>query len=416
MVGGIDPVDVRKVLEALPGRVDLTGKDFGVYRYKHDKHDVEIALPRRERSTGEGHQDFDVQADHTMPVEEDLKRRDFTANAMAVDLDSGELIDPFGGAEDLNNGALRTVTPESFKEDPLRIVRALVAHSRHGLDPHPEAHEQMATHADGLVHLPAERIQAELDKIFSSQDPAKAIRLAHDAGVLKHIFPEVEAAWDFDQNNPHHNHPLGVHLTNVLEHASRATDDPDVRLAALLHDIGKPASEWRDSNTGKSHYYRGPNGEGNDHETVGAEQARERLRQLKYPRARTERIGTLIDHHMYDAFSSPKGARKFLNRVGEHADDLMTLRHADMYGKGTDEYQNLKTPVGQMKKLVGDVRDAGQATTQSDLVINGNDLIAMGIEPGPELGEILNNLTQKIVESPELNTRDQLLGLVRGDV
>lgn len=410
MVQGVPSEAVRHALSALPGRVDLTGKDFGVYRYKTKGHEVEIALPRRERSTGVGHQDFDVSADHNMPVTEDLLRRDFTANAMAVDLDTGQLIDPFGGAQDIEQGNLRTVSPKSLEEDPLRTVRALVASSKHGLTPTEETRTQMAQNADGLLHLPTERIQAELDKLFESKDPAKAIRLAHDTGVLKHILPEVEEAWDFDQHNPHHKLPLGEHLIHVLHNATQHTDDPDVRLAALLHDIGKPASAWQDADTGSFHYYHDhATGQGADHELVGAEMAARRMRELHYPNSRIERVQGLITHHMYPDFSSVKGARKFLNRVGDHADDLFLLRHADRYGKGTDDFQDTKTPVPRQRELVQKVRDAGQATSQADLAINGNDLINIGLKPGRQFGAILAELTNEVVDDPTKNDQAYLL-------
>lgn len=199
MVTGL-PADVtRRTLEALPGRVDLTGKDFGVFRYKHKGHEVEIALPRRERSTGATHQDFDVQADHTMTPEEDLARRDFTANAMAIPLNDHRVIDPFGGANDIRNGTLRVIGDQSFQDDPLRVVRALTANARHGLEPDDNTKLQMMQNAGGLEFLPKERIQMELQKIMQSKNPARAIQLAHETGVLKHIFPEVDQNWDYMQ-------------------------------------------------------------------------------------------------------------------------------------------------------------------------------------------------------------------------
>jgi tRNA nucleotidyltransferase (CCA-adding enzyme) len=414
MVQGLPADDVRRALEALPGRVDLTGKDFGVFRYKHRGHEVEIALPRRERSTGDGHQDFDVQADHTMSVEEDLERRDFTANAAAVDLDTGQLIDPYNGKQDIKDGVLRTVTPKSFEEDPLRTVRALVAHARHGLHPDADTKTQMATYADRIKHLPAERVQAELEKIFESKNPASAIRLARESGVLKHILPEVDAAFGFDQNNPHHTHDLGTHLLHVLEHTQEKTDDPDVRLAALLHDIGKPDSAWTNPETGYNHYYQGPDGQGRNHDEHGAELAAARLRELKYPAKTIERVRSLVNHHMYPDFSSARGARRFVNRVGEHADDLMTLREADRNGKGTDDYQNTKTPVEVQRGLVEELRQKQEPTKMSDLAINGNDLMDIGYVPGPLLGKKLQELTQLVVEDPSLNNRETLLEMANG--
>ena len=411
MVSGLPPGQVHSVLDQLPGRVDLTGKDFGVFRYRTKGREVEIALPRTERSTGPRRVDFKTSVDHTLSVEADLHRRDFTANAMAVDLDKGQLIDPHSGAQDIANGRLDTVHENSFQEDPTRLLRALAVSSRHGLAPSGKTRKEMTQNASRLDDESRERIQAELDKIFASSNPAGAMRTAQETGLLKHIFPEVSSHFDYDQNNPHHAQNLGVHLLHVLGNVSQASDDPDLRLAGLLHDIGKPQSAWVDPQTGFNHYYRGV-GQGDDHETVGAQDAAARLQALKYPKARIDRVSQLISHHMFPAFSSSKGARRFLNRVGDHADDLLILRQADQYGKGTDEYQDTKIHPDAMRELVGEVRAANEPTKQADLAINGNDIVGLGVS-GPQVGEILRSLSLSVVDDPSLNTRDSLLNLAR---
>lgn len=413
MVQGIDPETVRSALDALPGRLDFTGKDFGVFRVRMGEHEVEVALPRRERSTGDAHKDFDVQADHTMKPEQDLYRRDFTANAMAVNLATGELLDPYHGSQDIAEGKLRTVHEHALAEDPLRTVRALVAHGRHGLEPTEGTRAQMAVNADKLKHLPADRIYPELDKIMRSPNPAGAIRLAHETGVLAHILPEVDAAFGYDQNNPHHEHELGDHLLAVLDRAARITDDPDVRLAALLHDVGKPASAWEDPETGKNHfYYDKATGKGAMHEEVGAEMARDRLTSLRFPGDRVKRVEELIKHHMFAPFQTPKGARRFVNRVGDHAEDLLNLREADDGGKGK---ANPHRPpiVQQQREMVQQIRNEGQATDRSALAINGNDIAQLGYQ-GPEIGAVLKRLTDAVVDDPSVNNRETLLEMARG--
>lgn len=427
MVRGLPGQDVNHILRSLRGQVKLTGSDFGVFRYREGNSEVEIALPRRERSIGEGHRDFDVQTDHTMKPEEDLYRRDFTANAMAVDLSTGQLVDPFGGANDIGSGTLRTIGEHTFREDPLRVVRALVAHAKHGLVPDAATRDQMQRYAAGLKHLPAERVQAELDKLMAAADPASAIRLAHDTGTLGHFLPEVEDTFGYDQKNPHHAHDLGTHLLEVLGGMQQLTDDPDMRMAALLHDIGKPASAWWHPEHGKQKFYQfkadrdivGPDGRaiskgqivGQDHWAVGADMARDRLRALKYPTDRISRIGSIIDGHMFPNFDTPKAARKFLNKYGEHADDLLTFRQADRGGKGVS--QGHLTPVDTQKELVDRVRNAGEPTSTAQLALNGRDLIAAGFTPGPQMGEILRHLTERVIEDPALNDRDTLLNLAQ---
>lgn len=413
MVQGLPSQVVSHVLGKLEGNVDLTGKSFGVYRYRTAGHEVEIALPRTEKSTGNKRTDFDFNIDENIPVEADLQRRDFTANAMAVSLDNGKLIDPFNGAKDIDDKKLQTVSPNSFKEDPTRLVRGLVAASRHGLIPTEELRGQMAENAHRLDLESPDRVGAEMDKLMRSDNPTGAIRLAKETGLLKHLVPELHNHFDYDQNNSHHNHSLGDHTLGVLEGVQKSSSDPDLRLAALFHDLGKPASAWRDPETGQSHYYRGPNDIGDNHEEVGAEIAGNRLDALRWPKRRTQRIQHLIANHMYPDFSSAKGARKFINKVGdEHADDLMTLRNADREGKGTSEWQGLD-PVARQRALVNQVRQAGSATQQADLPITGKDIMEhLGISPGPAVGEALQRATDKVIEDPSFNNRNDLLNFL----
>lgn len=411
MVTGVPAEQVQHALDQLHGRVDLTGKSFGVYRYRNNGHEVEIALPRTEKSTGDRRVNFDVNVDHNLPVEDDLLRRDFTVNAMAVNLDSGQLVDPYHGAKAIEDHHLQTTHPNSFAEDPTRLIRALVMNGRYGFQPDERTRQEMKDHADKLPLESADAKQPILEKLFASKDPARAIRLAHETGVLPHIFPEVSHNFDFDQNNPHHKYTLGEHLLNVLENTSHTSSDPDLRVSALLHDIGKPASKWDDPETGVSHYYRGPKGEGDDHQLVGAAMASERLRALKWPVARIKRIDHLIQHHMFPAFSSPKGARKFLHRVGdENADDLLTLRWADQHGKGQSPAEmSARTSVDNQRGLVEAQRSVQAPVSQSALSINGSDVIALGVKAGPAVGQILRRLTDDVVEDPALNDREALL-------
>jgi tRNA nucleotidyltransferase (CCA-adding enzyme) len=441
MVTGLPAEDVRHALSQLPGRMNLTGKDFGVFRYAEKKDladEVEISLPRRERDlkVGPNGRPLPGEADHTMTPEEDLFRRDFTANAMAVDLSNGQLIDPFDGSSDVQNGELRTLNTKSLADDPLRTMRALVALSKHGLYPTRDTKEQMRENADRLQYIAPERIQAELDKLFAGTQPGEAVRLAQDTGVLKYVLPEVSRAFGWNQNNPHHELELGDHLVNVLDRArERKPGDGDFALAALLHDIGKPDSHWTEcrncgaqhsghvqpcpdcgSDDTSGHFYRLQQADGGtlggNHDDVGAELADARLRALKYPAARINRVRGLIQNHMFPAFTTEKGARKFLNTVGEHADDLLHLRWADQGGKS--EYPtDPSMSVNQQADLLEKVRNAGAPTDKSMLAINGTDLIAAGVTPGPAMGQLIQRLTEAVIENPELNTRDGLLGLVR---
>lgn len=405
LVQGIKEEDVQNILSRLPGRVDVTGQHFGVFRYRDpDGNEVEVALPRLESSSGDGHRDFDVQADPFLSVEQDLGRRDFTANAMAVDLSSGELIDPHHGSEDIKRGSLELVSDKAFEEDPLRILRAMVAISRHQLIPTKEVLESIHKNSYRLQNLPAERIQQELDKMMTGDDPALAISLLEDTGVFKDILPEYQKTIGFDQRNRNHFEPLHDHLKTVLRKTVEQSRDPDLRWAAFLHDIGKPRSLWLDEE-GNGHYYENEHGHGANHDELGSKMSREALERLKFPNNRTDRIEHLIKSHMFPRFENERGARKFIQRVGdEHADDLLRLRASDVSGRDAR-----RDDVGLMTEMVNRVRQTGQPTGVSSLAINGNDLIQAGFQPGPQMGATLQYLADQVVENPELNTPETLL-------
>lgn len=415
MVTGLPSDAVNNILEQLPGRVDLTGKNFGVYRYRHDGSEVEIALPRQDKYDTARRGEGQITVDHNLPVESDLQRRDFTVNSLAADLDNGEIIDPFGGQDDIEKNILRTTHPNSFREDPTRLVRALTAHSRFGLNPDERTRHEMEENAHMLRNESPDALNKHLDKLFASHNPAAAIRLAHETGVLGHLFPEVHDQWDFDQRSKYHKYPLGEHLVNVLDNVSSLSSDPDLRMAGLLHDIGKPASAWEDSE-GYRHFYRNDQGQGAQHEEVGAQMAEQRLRALNYPVARINRVKHLISNHMFPRFDTQKGARRFLQRVGdEHADDLLTLGLADGMGHGWGpEYWNTRTPIDRMRSYVDEVRKNQQPTDLQNLAINGNDLLNLGMRPGPAVGQVLRNLLNDVVENPQDNNPARLTELAQG--
>lgn len=407
LVARMDYNTVKSILESMPGKVSETGNHFGVLRYRVDGDEVEIALPRIETSSGQGHKDFIVHYDPEITIEEDLGRRDFTANAMAVDFKTGKLIDPYHGQKDLADHKLSLVNDNALKEDPLRILRALSSVSRHDLTPDEHLKNEMSAAAPTLDELPSERIQMELDKIFAGKDPAGAMKMAADLGLMHHIIPEWTQVIGFDQQNKYHAHDLDDHILEVLKHASAVSDDPDFRMAVFLHDIGKPDSQWFDDE-GYAHYYRNQYGEGQNHEHVGADMAESILKRLKYPNNRIDYISHLVRNHMFDPVDTPNKARRFINKHGDMVDDLLKLRWADHGGKGTPETHAEFSVEGQ-KQLLDAVREENAATDLSQLAVNGSDLIQSGIQPGPQMGVILNSLLEHVLQHPEDNNKETLI-------
>jgi tRNA nucleotidyltransferase (CCA-adding enzyme) len=438
MCAGLTDDQIEAALAPV-GKLNFTGKDFGVYRLRVGDDEVEIALPRTERSTGSGHKDFDVTADPFLDPSVDLSRRDFTGNAMAFDPNTNELLDPHGGQADLENGDLKLVNPQAFKDDPLRIVRALVANARFGLQPDQELIDSMQRNAQAIRHLPGERIQMELDKLLSAADPASAIHIAAQTGVLDYMAPELSATIGFDQMNPHHDLDVFSHTMEVLRAMTKLSNDPDMRLAALFHDSGKPESFWRDETApegGGGHFYKKKldkkkpedkllidkmnlkDGDflGEDHEDVGARLVDSFMQRLRYPNARRERVVFLVQNHMWKYFSSEKGARKFLaacNNDIKVAFDLLTIRKADSAGKIDGQMSDFDAEeIQKAETLLRTVIDNQDATSVRDLALNGRDLMELGLR-GPEIGQTQRRLLNAVIDNPELNTKDALSGLVR---
>src|SRR5581483_9424462 len=272
--------------------------------------------------------------------------------------------------------------------------------------------------APSIRNLPGERIQMEMDKLLAGNDPTTAMSIAFDTGLIDYLAPELSAMYGFDQRNPHHDMTVDQHSLAVLRKMAELSNDPDMRLAALFHDSGKPDSFWQDPNApegGGGHFYKNVLDDGTeigqDHQDVSAQLAQAFMDRLRYPNARKIRVVKLVQEHMFPYFKSTKGARKFLQMAGSEpmAWDLLKLREADSCGKNDltmSDYD--RKSIDRCQKLLEEVLNQHGALTTRDLAINGNDLMAMGIPAGPEMGRILNELLEAVVDNPELNTPDIL--------
>jgi tRNA nucleotidyltransferase/poly(A) polymerase len=349
-----------------------------------------------------------------------MRRRDFTVNAMARRLETGELVDPLGGQADLDARRLRTVSFQSFREDPLRLVRALRFVSQLGFEPDEELLEQMREEAPAVRLVSGERIggglaadgMGELSKLLLGQEPAKALRLARDTGVLAELLPEFAPALGFDQESRYHDLTVDEHTFAVIQAAADLGYPLQVRLAALFHDLGKPLVAWRGSD-GRLHYYAKAGFADRGHDQVGADLAADALLRLRYPNKLRQRVVRIVRRHM---FQTGKGdalrARRFLRRNGDElAFDLIAHKHADLLGKrgsgGEPPPQDEIDALLHFREVVSEERSSPHRL--GDLAVDGNDLIRAGFTPGPQLGRILHDLLDAVVEEPELNTRELLL-------
>ncbi len=425
LVPGVDIDGLRAAL-APHGRTDLlivAGRAVGVRFFPREREPrrlapagIELAPPRREVSTGPGRHDFEIVVDPEASVEEDLQRRDFTINAMARRLSTGEVVDPLGGRADLERLILRTVSPRSFAEDPLRLVRGLRFVSQLNLDPDEQTLAQMRQEAASVTHVSGERIggglradgMGELSKLLLGAHPAKALRLARDTGVLVQVLPEFEAAIGFQQESRHHALTVDEHTFQVVQAAVELGLPLRVRLAALFHDVGKPHVAWRGTD-GRLHYYAKPGRSQRSHEQVSAQLASAALARLRYPTTLRTRVTRIVRGHMIDpGRGGAVRARRLLARYGEELLlDLLDHKHADLLGKGGAPIEADLARLARFRELVLEQRR--QPHRIADLAIDGNDLIGLGYRPGPAIGQTLARLLEQVVTDPDLNTRHELL-------
>ena len=378
---------------------------------------IELAPPRREISTGPGRHDFAIVVDPTASVDDDLYRRDFTMNAMARRLEDDRLVDPYSGARDIEARTLRTVSPKSFAEDPLRIIRGLRFISQLDFDVAPETLEQMRREAPGVRLVSGERIgggvaadgMGELSKLLLGAHPAKALAIARDTGVLVQLLPELEPAIGFDQESRHHSLTVDEHTFAVVQAAADGNRSLAVRLATLFHDAGKPAVAWRGTDN-RLHYYAKPGYSARSHEQVGAALAEAALARLRYPTELRRRVVRIVRSHMIDTSrAEPLRARRLLARYGDSLlSDLLDHKEADLRGKG--ERPAAAADLEKLARLRKVVTEQQRAPHRiRDLAVNGTDLISIGYRPGPAIGQVLRKLLDDVVRAPALNTKEQLL-------
>ena len=409
VVPGVDYDGLRRALEP-HGRVEeleVAGRRVGARLYPNDRNvraaapaGIEFAPPRGERSTGPGRHDFEIVADPSLSIEDDLARRDFTVNAVARRLDTGDLVDPFGGVDDLKRGILRTVGPRSFAEDPLRIVRGLRLVSQLGLTPDEGTLQQMRDEADSVRLVSGERIggglradgMGELSKLLLGAQPAQALRLARDTGVLTALLPELEPTIGFVQESKRQHLPLDEHIFEVVQAAADADASLAVRLGALLHDAGKPGADG-------------------DHAERGARLADQALGRLRYPARLRTYVTRLVRAHAFPLREVDElFARRFLREHGDElAFDLVAHKEADLRGKRVPQAE--LDAAARLRRLLEQERVHPHRL--EDLAVDGNDLLQIGYSEGPDLGRALVSLLDAVVEDPELNTRDTLLDRAR---
>lgn len=334
-------------------------------------------------------------------IEDDLKRRDFTINALAYDPSTNELIDLFDGKTDIKDKVIRSVGDPNvrFNEDALRILRAIRFSAQHGFIISHETMEAMKKNANLLDEISKERIRDEFLKILMSENPMTAIAMASKLDIFKFIIPELEVGIGVEQNGEHI-YDVWEHSLRTMQHAADKEWPIYIRLSGLLHDIGKPATrEWSKEKNDYTFY---------GHEVVGAKIAKKVCKNLRLPADFSEKIVKLVRHHMF--FADPDkithtAVRRLVSRVGkENVWDLVDLRICDRIGMGRpkEEPYRLRKYQSMIEEVMRD------PISVSMLKINGDRFVQMGYKPGREMGWVLHALLEEVLDDPSLNNEEYL--------
>ena len=339
-------------------------------------------------------------------IKEDLKRRDFTINAMALKRIKGEefeIIDLYEGQKDLEEKLIRAVgdANERFSEDALRMMRAIRIASELGFKIEEETFTAIVKNAPLINKIAKERVKEELFKIFASPDPHHGMVLFKDSGLLEQILPEMYKAFGVDQKAPgrHHIYDVGTHCLLSLKNCK--SQDPLVRFATFIHDIGKPTTYKKEG--AMITFY--------NHEYVGAKIAEDIADRLKFSSKEKQKFILLVRWHQFtvDEKQTDSAVRRFIRNVGlENVEDMLTLRIADRLGGGATE---TSWRLEEFKERLVEVQKEPFAV--KDLKIDGNDVMKkLKIKPGPKVGEILNTLFEEVVEKKLPNEREKLMARI----
>lgn len=386
-------------------RVIPTGIRHGTVTVHYHGTTFEVTTFRTEAEYGDGRRPDSVT--FTPSIIDDLARRDFTINAIAYDLLTDQVADPHKGRVDLRRGILRAIgdASERFREDGLRPLRACRFAAQLGFTVEEATRAAIPGSLDILAKVSAERVRDEILKILHTALPSVGFALMRETGILTVVLPELLEGEGIAQGS--------LHCYDVLWHSLYACDAApseslELRLAALLHDVGKPRARGT-----------GPDGRPtfHGHESVSAAMTQEILERLKLPNAVIRDVSHLVAHHMfnYQEEWSDAAVRRLVARVGEGSiRDIIALRRADQIGMCRENERYFPQGLSEFARRVGDVLESGKALTLSKLAIDGHDIMTeLGLAPGPQVGIILKELLQSVLEDPALNERESLMTIAR---
>lgn len=338
----------------------------------------------------------------TSRLEEDLKRRDFTINAMAYN-DDERLVDAFGGMRDLNYHLIRCVGDprERFSEDALRILRAVRFSAQLAFPIEPETAEAIKSLAPNLEKISAERIQAELVKLLVSDHPER-IQDACELGITKVVLPEWDDMVGVKQNTPHHKYDVAAHTVHALQNVK---NDKVLRLTMLFHDMGKPVMKTTDEN-GRDHF--------KGHAIASEQIAKTVMKRLKFDNDTIRKVTKLVAYHDYRMEPTGANVRRAMHEIGvELFPYYLAVRLADTKAQSSYERRGKLENIIQIRELYRNALRNKECVTLKDLAVTGTDLINLGIAPGKKLGTLLNELLDMVIEDPAWNQKGKLCDYVK---
>ena len=388
----------EQVKELFHRTVD-TGIQHGTVTVMMDKEGFEVTTYRVDGEYHDGRHPDAVT--FTRSLEEDLKRRDFTINAMAYHPEHG-LVDLFGGMKDIDGKIIRCVGDpvERFTEDALRMLRAVRFSAQLGFTVEENTKAALARMSGNLEHVSAERIQTELVKLLVSDHP-DYLRTAWETGLTREFLPEFDACMETEQNTPHHCYTVGEH---ILKSLTEIENDRLLRITMLLHDIAKPVVKKTDEN-GRDHF--------KTHGLAGEKLAGKILRRLKFDNDTIAQVSRLIRYHDDRPEGQMKAVRRAVNRIGEDLFPLyLEVQKADMLAQSDYRRDEKIARQESVKACYEEMHRENQCVSLKTLAVTGRDLIQAGYKPGPELGEILNRLLEHVLDVPEDNTKEKLMSLI----
>ena len=393
------PKEVSKLFR----RVIPTGIKHGTVTVLMKNGTYEITTYRSEGKYLDGRRPEEVHFSDTL--EEDVLRRDFTINGLAYDISEEKIIDYVEGMKDLKDELVRTIGDpvERFSEDGLRTYRAcrFAAKLKFRIDEHTLQAIPKTLHVAEKVSV--ERIRDEIMKMLEADIPSIGLEYLRQSGLMEQCLPEVAACYGVEQNKYH---MFDVYYHSLYSCDSAPQDKPLLRLAALLHDIGKVPTR-RMGDDGEYTFY--------NHEVVGARMTRKLMRRLKFSNEQVQTVTNLISNHMfhYTPEWTDGAVRRFMRKAGlENLDQLFELRMADRAGNGMRE--GLPEPIKKLQKRIEKIIEDENAFTVRDLDINGNDLMKeFELKPGPVIGRVLNELLEQVLDNPGLNRHDILVDMAR---